>query len=190
MKSTGKKKIIVASTGASGAVLGIRLLEELRRTDAEVFAVWSQMAQVTLMKETGKTLDELRSLSDHWYEEGDLAAPISSGSFPVDAMAVIPCSMKTLSALANGFSYNLIARAADVMLKERRRLVLGVRETPLSSIHLRNMLAASEAGAMIMPPCMSFYCRPENLEEMVDQYIARVMDALQVRHALSRRWMG
>ena len=148
-------------TGASGAAYGVRLLERLRELEVESHLIVTRWARVTLEHETEYSYSDLKSLADFTYGEGDQAAPVSSGSFLTRGMAIVPCSTKTLAAIATGFGHNLVCRAADVMLKERRRLVLAVRETPLSQIHLRNMLTLSEAGATIMPPVPAFYHRPD-----------------------------
>ena len=184
------KRIVVAVTGASGAILGIRLLEILRELGVERHLILSSWACRTIELETDYTPDQVRALADVAYPEDDMAAAVSSGSFPADGMAVVPCSMKTLAAIANGFSYNLIARAADVALKERRPLVLMPRETPLSSIHLQNMLTASQAGAILVPPCIGFYTRPRTLEDAVDHLVGRVLDELRIPHQLYPRWGG
>jgi len=185
-----KKRIIVAMTGASGALLGIRLLQELRSRDIETHLVMSDWAQRTVELETDYTVDEVRSLADHVYPVNDMAAAISSGSFPVDGMVIVPCSMKSLSAIAGGFSYNLIARAADVTLKERRPLVIVPRETPLNSIHLRNMLSLSGDGAVIMPPCVSFYTRPQTLDDAVNHLVGKILDQMKIPNELYDRWQG
>ncbi|MCI9511431.1 MAG: UbiX family flavin prenyltransferase [Oscillibacter sp.] len=185
-----KRRIIVAMTGASGAVLGIRLLQELRSSGAEIHLILSEWAQKTIALETGYTVTQVQSLAHAVYPVTDMAAGISSGSFQTEGMAVVPCSMKTLAAIANGFSCNLIARAADVTLKERRRLLLVPRETPLSSIHLRNMLTLTEAGAMLLPPCVGFYARPQTLEDAVDHLVGKILDGLGIPQRLYRQWEG
>ena len=140
--------------------------------------------------ECGVSLEELRTFADRFYEDDDLAAPISSGSFRTFGMAVVPCSMKTLASIAGGFSESLLTRAADVTLKERRRLVLVTRESPLSVIHLENMLAVTRAGAVVMPASPGFYHRPESVAELVVSFSGRILDALGVEHDLIRRWEG
>ena len=150
----------------------------------------SRMGAYVMDHECGVSLEELRTFADRFYEDDDLAAPISSGSFRTFGMAVVPCSMKTLASIAGGFSESLLTRAADVTLKERRRLVLVTRESPLSVIHLENMLAATRAGAVVMPASPGFYHRPESVAEMVVSFSGRILDALGVEHNLTRRWEG
>jgi polyprenyl P-hydroxybenzoate/phenylacrylic acid decarboxylase-like protein len=174
------KRIIVGISGASGAVLGIRLLEELEKAGAETHLVISEWGAYTIEYETDYSPDEVRSLASCVYDERDMAAAISSGSFPIDAMAVVPCSMKTLAGIANGFSDDLIIRAADVCLKERRPLILAVRETPLSRIHIENMLRATDAGAICMPPVPAFYTKPASVDDIVSQTVFRIMEKLGV----------
>jgi len=174
------KKIVVGISGASGAVFGVRLLEELARVGAETYLVISKWGAYTIECETDYSLDAVHALASHVCDEGDMAAAISSGSFPIDAMAVAPCSMKTLAGIASGFSDDLIIRAADVCLKERRPLVLAVRETPLSKIHIENMLRVTEAGAICMPPMPAMYTRPDSVEEIVTQSVFRIMEKLGV----------
>lgn len=185
-----QKRIAVAITGASGAMLGVRLVEVLKEAGMEVFLIWSDMGIKTLKIETGLDAAVVNAMADASFREGELSAPVASGSFLLDAMVILPCSMKTLAAVACGFSVNLITRTADVMIKEKRNLILGVRETPFSSIHLRNMLTLSECGVRIIPPCMGFYTKPETIGQMMDQYIGKIMDALQIRHNISCRWNG
>lgn len=184
--------LVVAISGATGAIYGVRLLEVLHAMpQVTTYVVLSHWARQTIPLETGRAPEEVLALADRVFDDDDLAAAISSGSFRHDGMAVLPCSMKTLSAIANGYSETLIARAADVTLKERRPLVLAVRETPLSPIHLENMLKLSRIGAVIMPPVPSFYSRPASLEQVVDQFVGRVLDSLGVEgHSLCRRWDG
>lgn len=185
-----KKRIVVAMTGASGAILGIRLLQELRKSGAETHLIISDWARRTIELETDYTLEQVCAIADVVHPANDLAASVSSGSFQTDGMVIMPCSMKTLSAIANGFSYNLIARAADVALKERRPLIVVPRETPLSSIHLRNMLSLSGDGAILLPPCIGFYICPKTLDDVVDHLVGKVLDELRIPHQLYRRWEG
>jgi len=183
------KKIIVGISGASGASLGVRLLEELGKAGAETHLVISKWGAYTIEHETDYEPGAVRALATRSYDEADMAAAISSGSFPIDAMAVVPCSMKTLAGIANGFSDDLIIRAADVCLKERRPLILAVRETPLSKIHIENMLKATEAGAICMPPMPAFYLRPDTVDEIITQSVLRIMDKLGVHTGDGlRRW--
>ncbi|HWD64138.1 MAG TPA: UbiX family flavin prenyltransferase [Solirubrobacteraceae bacterium] len=184
------RRLVVGITGASGAIYGVRVLERLAELPMETHLVVSKWARMTIEHETGRSLAELRELADCYYAEGDQAAAVSSGSFPTDGMLVVPCSVKTLAAIAGGFAQNLLCRAADVTLKERRRLVLAVRETPLHAIHLRNMLTLTEMGAVIAPPVPAFYNRPANLEEVVDQTVIRLLDQFGLEIASDARWNG
>jgi len=183
-------KIIIGISGASGAVYGIRLLEELKKAGAETHLVISRWGEYTIEQETGRGVQAIKALASFVYDPDDMAAPVSSGSFPIDAMAIVPCSMKTLSGVANGFSEDLVTRAADVCLKERRRLILAVRETPLSRVHIDNMLRATDAGAIIMPPMPAFYTQPKTIDEIVDQSVYRIMEKLGVDPGGGlKRWM-
>jgi flavin prenyltransferase len=184
------KRIVVAITGASGAVYGIRLLEILRELGHETHAIVSQMARTVIPQETGRSADDVRALASHAYEPSDLTAPIASGSFPLDGMIVAPCSIKTLSAVANSYAADLIVRTADVCLKEGRPLVLMVRETPLHRGHLRLMAQAAEAGAVIFPPVPAFYNRPERIEEIVDDSVGRALVRLGIENNAYRKWAG
>lgn len=181
-------RVITAVTGASGAILGIRLLEALRELDISSELILSPWAERTIRIETDYKVEAVRALADVTHRYDNLAASISSGSHPVDAMVVCPCSMNTLSAIAHGLADNLITRAADVTLKERRPLVVVPRETPLSLIHLRNMTALCEAGGRIMPPMPAFYNRPTSVDEVVSHIVARVLDQLGIPNELTRRW--
>lgn len=184
------KRIVIAITGASGAILGIRLLEALGQCGVERHLIVSDWGRRTIELETDYTPQQVLSLADAVYPADDLAASVSSGSFQTDGMVIMPCSMKTLAAIANGFSYNLIARAADVALKERRPLIVVPRETPLSTIHLRNMLTVCEAGAILLPPCVGFYTQPKSLDDVVDHLVGKVLDELRIPHTLYHRWEG
>lgn len=183
-------KIIVGMSGASGAILGIRLLEVLRDAAVETHLVMSKWAQATIKLETDRTVRAVARLATAVHAPTDLAACISSGSYRTDGMVVIPCSMKTLASIRTGVSSNLLERAADVTLKERRKLILVPRESPLSEIHLENMLALSRMGAVILPPMPAFYTRPRTLEDMVDQVVGRVLDQLGIEVEIGRRWAG
>ncbi len=187
---TSQKKIIVAITGATGSILGVRILQALQSVGIESHLVLSQWGARTVVHETQFSLDQVRNLATVNYSERDLGAAISSGSFVTDGMIVAPCSTRSLSAIAHGHGDNLIHRAADVVLKERRRLVLVVRETPLSSIHLENMLKLSRLGAVIVPPMLAFYNHPRTVDDMVDQVVMRVLDQLDIHIELARRWGG
>jgi flavin prenyltransferase len=181
-------RLVIAMTGATGAALGIRLLEALAELGVETHLILSDWARATIKLETERTAEEVRALASHAYNARDLAAGISSGSFRTDGMVVCPCSMKTLSAIRIGFSDNLITRAADVTLKERRRLVLVAREAPLSEIHLENMHYLARAGAVIFPPTVAYYARPTSVDEVTDYVVGRVIDQLGIEHSLIGRW--
>ena len=181
-------KIVVAITGASGAILGIRLLETLREKDVESHLVISRMAEKTIKAELGIDLDQVKLMATHYYEPEGIDARISSGSFKHDGMAIIPCSMKTVAAIANGYTSELISRASDVTLKEKRRLVIVPRETPLNIIHLRNMLRLAEAGAVILPPMPAFYTKPRNVDDIISYIVGKVLDILNIPHNLFVRW--
>ncbi|HHW14533.1 MAG TPA: UbiX family flavin prenyltransferase [Firmicutes bacterium] len=184
-----KKRLVVGMSGASGALLGIELLRALRREpEWETHLVISRGAEETINQETNYKLDEVLSLADRSYSVKDLGASIASGTFKTEGMVVVPCSMKTLAGIASGYSDNLLLRAADVTIKERRKLVLVARETPLSSIHLRNMLALSDLGVTIMPPVISYYNRPVNLEEQCRHFIGKILDAFGIDCPGFKRW--
>jgi len=183
--------LIVAITGASGAVYGLRLLQCLGATPGvEIHAVVSDAGWLTLRHELGLGPDDLRPLVHTLHAAAHIGAAPASGSFRCAAMVIAPCSMRTLAAIAHGLSDNLVSRAADVMLKERRRLVLMARETPLHLIHLRNMVSVTEMGAIVCPPMPAFYLKPQSVVELVDASVARVLDLLDVPHDLSARWQG
>lgn len=184
------QRIVVAMTGASGAIYGVRLLERLKELPVETHLVATRWARVTIEHETSYTYSHVKDLADVVYGENDQAAAISSGSFRGVGMVIAPCSTKTLASIAAGFSHNLVCRAADVALKERRRLVLAVRETPLNSIHLRNMLTLSDLGATIFPPTPAFYHRPMELSDVVDQTVVRMLDQFDFGVDTSSRWHG
>lgn len=183
--------LLVAITGASGAVYGLRLLQTLQQVQhTEVHLVVSDAGWQTLRHELHAGPHTLRPLVHTLHDAAHLGAGPASGSFRCSGMVVAPCSMRTLAAIAHGLSDNLVTRAADVMLKERRRLVLMTRETPLHLGHLRNMTAVTEMGAIVCPPMPAFYLRPQSLDDIVDASVARVLDLLDVPHALSERWQG
>jgi 4-hydroxy-3-polyprenylbenzoate decarboxylase len=182
--------VVVGMSGATGVVYGIELLRALRNLGHPTHLIVSEMAARTLALETDIGLDELRKLADVVYSIKDLAAAVASGSFRARGMAVAPCSVKTLSGIANAFSYNLLIRAADVTLKERRPLVLVFRETPLHVGHLRLMLQAAEAGAIILPPMPAFYHRPKTIDDIVRQTVGRALDQLGIEHDMGDRWSG
>lgn len=183
-----QRPVLVAMTGATGAVYGVRLLETLRDLGVETHLVVSRWADATIRTETAWRPADVRALATVVYEEDDLAAPPASSAFATAGMVVAPCSMRTLAAVANGLADNLIQRAAEVHLKEGRRLVLLARESPLSAIHLENMLRLARAGAVIAPPVPAFYARLRSLDEMVDHTVGRVLDQLGVEHERIRRW--
>ncbi len=180
--------LVVAMTGATGAIYGVRALEALREAGVETHLVISGWAERTILAETDRKPAEVRALATHVWEEDDLDAPPASGSLLTRGMLVAPCSMKSLAAIAHGISENLIHRAAEVTIKERRKLLLLVRESPLSVIHLENMLTVARAGALVVPPVPAFYARPRTIAEMVDHTVGRVLDHFGVPHDLVRRW--
>ena len=185
------RRIVVAITGATGAVYGVRLLERLRAIPGvETHLVISDAATLTLHQEVGLQRRDVEALAHVVHKNREIGAPIASGSFQSDGMVIAPCSMKTLAAVAHGLSDNLIARAADVILKERRRLVLMVRETPFNLAHLRNMTAVTEMGGIVFPPLPSFYNKPGSIDERVDHTLARVIDLLGIENDLAPRWAG
>ncbi|MCG9966535.1 UbiX family flavin prenyltransferase [Pelotomaculum terephthalicicum JT] len=181
-------RIVVAISGATGAIYGIKLLQEFNKAAIETQLIISNSAQKTIELETDYLLDDIGKMASHQFSNSDIAAPPASGSFLHQGMVIAPCSMKTLSAIANGYADNLINRAADVVIKERRKLVLLVRETPLSPIHLENMLKLSRLGVIIMPPVPSFYHRPRTIEDIIKQMIGRIFDQLGIENSLLNRW--
>lgn len=184
-------RLVVGITGASGVIYGVRLLLALRaRSEVETYLVVSGTAAQILPRETGYSLHDVQALAHHCFDNNDLTAPLASGSFRTDGMVVAPCSIKTLSALANSYADTLIARAGDVALKERRRLIVLVRETPLHAGHLRLMLALAELGAIVLPPMPAFYSRPATVEEVVDHTVGKVLDQLGLEHHLYVPWQG
>jgi 4-hydroxy-3-polyprenylbenzoate decarboxylase len=182
------KSIVVGMTGASGVIYGVRILEVFSKLGIETHLIITQAGLKNLEIETSVNIDELKSMASHVYEEGNLTAPLASGSFKVDGMVIVPCSIKTLSAIANSYSHNLLVRAADVMLKERRRLVLLVRETPLHEGHLELMLKVTRMGGVILPPVPAFYHHPKTIEDLMDQTIGKVLDLFSIDAKLFRRW--
>jgi 4-hydroxy-3-polyprenylbenzoate decarboxylase len=183
-------EIVVGISGASGVGYGIRLLEVLRNLGCITHLVLTDSARKIIEIETDFLSKDVENLGTYVYSPRDFAAPIASGSYLFDAMAVMPCSMGTLSGIACGSSDTLITRAADVCLKEKRKLVLVPRETPLSLVQLKNMVAAAQAGAVLLPACPAFYSRPASLEELVDVLVGRVLDLCGIRNDLCRRWKG
>ena len=184
-------RLIVGMTGATGAVFGVRLLENLTELpEVETHLVLSRWARTTIELETGRTVAEVRALADVAYQPEDQGAAISSGSFKTDGMVIVPCSMKTLAGVRGGYADGLVVRAADVVLKERRKLVLVPRETPLSEIHLENMLALSRRGAQLMPPMPAFYNHPQSVDDIVDHITARILDQFDLPAPAAKRWEG
>jgi flavin prenyltransferase len=183
--------IVVGISGASGAIYGVRLLERLKaNSSVETHLVLSRSGEKTLFLEAGKTVADLKNISDFSYSNGDIGARIASGSFSVDAMIVAPCSIHTMSAIAHGISSNLLVRAADVTLKEKRRLILMIRESPLHLGHLRTMATLAEMGAILAPPVPAFYHHPQTVMDIVDHSVDRVLDLVGLPDAGIRRWEG
>jgi 4-hydroxy-3-polyprenylbenzoate decarboxylase len=185
-----KKRILVCLTGASGAIYGVRLLRALKREGHEVHLILSKWGEETLKYETGITRESLNKEADFIYDEHDLSAGPASGSFSIDAMVVIPCTMKTLAGIAHGYADNLIARAADCSLKERRKLILVPRESPLNLIQIRNMATVTEAGATVIPANPAFWAKPKTIEELVDSVIERVLAHLGISMDSAAKWTG
>lgn len=194
MTSTGaqpKQRLIIAITGATGSVYGVRLLQVLQANpDVETHLLISEAGVLNLHQELDMKRKDVEAFADVVHHVRDVGASIASGSFQSDGMVIAPCSMKTLASVAHGMSDNLITRAADVVLKERRRLILMVRETPFNLAHLRNMTAVTEMGGIIFPPLPGFYHRPQSIQEMVDHTVGRVLDMFSLQHELTPRWQG
>ena len=184
------QRLVIGISGASGALYGVRLLEAVRPLAVESHLVMSAAAERTLALETEFTPDQVRALADAWYPADDIAAAPSSGSFRTMGMIVAPCSMSSLGEIACGVTSNLLTRAATVTLKERRRLVLLARETPLHTVHLRNMVTLSEMGAIIAPPAPAFYAKPQSIGDMVDHTVGRVLDLFDLDTGNVHRWQG
>lgn len=185
-----RKRIIVAFTGATGSILGIKALIALRRLNIETHLIISKWAESTLKYETDYTVANVRALADHVYNNHDMSAPVASGSYRVDGMIVVPCSMKTVAAINAGLCDTLIARAADVIIKERRKLLLVARECPLSGIHLQNMLSLTQNGVIIFPPVPAFYHRPSTIDDIVDHSVGRMLDLFGFDTQDFDRWEG
>jgi 4-hydroxy-3-polyprenylbenzoate decarboxylase len=183
-------RLVVGITGATGAVFGLRLLEVLRELEVETHLVISAWGQRTLEHETGYSARQVRELATAWYSHKDQGALVSSGSFVTDGMIIAPCSVKTVAAIAHGLADTLIARAADVAIKERRKVALLVREAPLSEIHLANMLTLARAGCVIVPPVPAFYNAPQTIGDIVDHVVARTLDQFGLDWPDARRWDG
>lgn len=182
------KRLIIGISGASGAIYGARLLSLLSETDIETHLVMSKAARLTLTHETDYKVNDLKELADETHNIENIGASISSGSFKTLGMVIAPCSIKTMSEVATGCTSNLLARSADVVLKERRRLVMMVRETPMHVGHIRSMLTVSEMGAIVYPPVPAFYAKPTSLEDMIDHSIGRVLDLFDIEIGTVRRW--
>lgn len=183
-----KNRIVVGITGASGAILGIKLLEFLKKTDFETHLIITDIAKRIIEHETDHKVKDVEKLADCVYDNNDLFAPIASGSFKFSGMVIIPCSMKTLGGIASGYSDNLLLRVADVCLKERRKIILVTREMPLSQIHIENMEKVSRAGGIILPPVLSFYSKPKDINDMVNHVIGKVLDILDIENDVYKRW--
>ncbi|MCE2991729.1 MAG: UbiX family flavin prenyltransferase [Candidatus Jidaibacter sp.] len=185
-----KKRIVVGISGASGAIYGIRLLEVLKTCEVETHLVVTKSAKLSIEHETELKLDDVIKLADHYHNNNDIAAKIASGSFIHDGMIIAPCTVKTLSEIATGCTSSLISRAADVALKDRRRLVLLFRETPLHLGHIKSMQSVTEMGGIIMPPVTSFYNHPKTTNDIVNQTIGRLLDLYDIKNSLVKRWGG
>ncbi len=188
MRDSKKKRVIIGITGASGVIYGIEMLRELSKKDLETHLIISGSGKKNISFETDYSVAEVESMADKVYDNEDLAAPPASGSFLTNGMIVAPCTIKTLSGIANSYSDNLIVRTADVILKEKRKLVLLVRETPLHKGHLNLMSTAADMGAHILPPIPSFYHHPKTIEDIIRQTIGKVFDYLEIEHDLFERW--
>ena len=184
------KRIVIGITGASGVIYGIQMLGLLKETDVETHLIITETGKRNIEIETAYSLSEITGMATRHYDNEDIAAAPASGSFLTDAMVVIPCSIKTLSGIANSYTSNLLIRAADVTLKEKRKLVLVVRETPLHQGHLRLMAAAADYGACILPPIPAFDHRPKTIDDIIHQTIGKIFDYLEIKHDLFRRWNG
>ena len=183
------RNIVVALTGASGVILGIRLLEKLKENeDVRTSLILSEAASQNILLETDYQISEVCVLADAVYDNADFSAPIASGSYPVDTMVVLPCSMKTLSAICHGYDATLIARAGDVTLKERRQLILCPRETPLHAIHLENMLKLAQLGVSIIPPILGFYTKPKTVEDLISHFLMKIFDAMKLPYSGAKGW--
>jgi polyprenyl P-hydroxybenzoate/phenylacrylic acid decarboxylase-like protein len=189
LSAQSKKRLVVGMSGASGAILGIQLLEIMKeQPEWETHLVMTRGAEMTILHETDYTLEEVRNLADQVYNIDSIGDRFASGTFQTEGMVIIPCSMKTVAGIACGYSDNLLLRAADVFLKERRKLVIVARENPLSTIHLRNLLTLAEAGAYIMPPMATYYHKPLSLEDMNLQIIGKILDKFGIEIAEYQRW--
>ena len=184
------KSLIVGISGSSGSILGIKLLEFLWSENYETHLIISSHSESIIPHETEYEVEDVKKLAAKTYDNKDFFAPIASGSYKTDGMVIIPCSMKTLAGVASGYSDNLMLRAADVCLKERRKLVLVTRETPLSLIHIKNMSKVTKAGALVLPPMLSFYSKPKTIDDMINHIIGKVLDVFGIDNKLYKRWKG
>jgi 4-hydroxy-3-polyprenylbenzoate decarboxylase len=184
------KRIVIGISGASGVIYGVRCLQLLKDTDYETHLIISEAGRLNIEIETRYTAAQVTGMADFVYDPKNLAAPVSSGSFLTEGMVVVPCTIKSLSGIANSYNENLLVRAADVALKEKRKVVLVVRETPLHKGHLRLMSLAADLGAHILPPVPSFYHQPKTIEDIIDQTIGKIFDYFGIQHNLFRRWTG
>lgn len=183
-----RKRIVVGISGASGVIYGIRLLEVLRETEYETHLIISEAGKLNISIESDYSPEQVMAMADYCYENKDIAAPPASGSFLTSGMVVVPCTIKTLSAIANSYNSNLLVRSADVALKEKRKLLLMVRETPLHKGHLRLMSLAVDMGAHILPPVPAFYHKPKTIEDIIDYTIGKILDYMDIPHNLFARW--
>jgi len=181
-------KLIIGITGSTGAIYGIRMLEALKKLNVETHLIMSEWAEKCISMETEYTIDYVKSLATNTSNEKNMASSVSSGTHRVDGMIIAPCTMKTLSAIANGYDNTLIARAAGVTIKESRKLILMARETPLSAIHLENMLKLSRLGVVILPPVTEFYTKPKSINDIVNHGVGKCLDQFNIEHDLYRRW--
>ncbi len=184
------QRIVIGVTGASGVIYSVRMLELLKDTEYETHLIISKSGKFNIEIETGYTAEAVAAMADYTYEHKNVAASLASGSFLTEGMVVVPCTIKTLSGIANSYTENLLIRAADVTLKEKRKLVLVVRETPLHKGHLRLMSMAADMGAHILPPVPSFYHMPKTIEDIIDQTIGKIFDYMGIKHQLFKRWNG
>jgi flavin prenyltransferase len=182
------KNIIVAITGASGVIIGIRLLEELNKAKCKVHLILSNWAKKNIAIETEYSINYIQDIAYEFYDIDAIEAPVASGSYLIDGMIIAPCSMKTMSAIANGYSDNLITRAADVSIKESRKLIIAPRETPISQIHLKNMLELSKMGVVLFPPMIGFYYKPKTIDDIINHIIGKILDNLKIKNDLFTRW--
>lgn len=181
-------RLIVAITGSSGVIYGIKLLEALLKIKIETHLIISQWGERNVQIETDRPLGSVKSLATRHYNNDNMAAPISSGSFKTDGMAIVPCSMKTLSSIANGYDDNLVSRAAGVCIKESRRLVIVPRETPLSKIHLQNMTRLADIGVIVLPAMPGFYHRPKSMDDLITHIVGKILDQFGIEHNIFTRW--